>query len=107
MPFQYDGSETLNRIGIKDTKANIRDIECRFFPIKNSKGKLQQVILMLDDVSEKKQAEEALKKEQQKLFSLLDGLPAFVYLQAPDYSIRFANEKFKSCFWAKSIYLCS
>jgi len=47
---------------------------------------------------ERKQAEEALLAEQQRLFSLLDGLPAFVLLFAPDLSIRFANHYFKEHF---------
>lgn len=35
-----------------------------------------------------------LKANEQKLFSVLHGLPAFVYLQSPDYSISFANRYF-------------
>jgi len=34
---------------------------------------------------------EELARERRRLFTLLDTLPAFVFLQADDYSIRFAN----------------
>ena len=44
------------------------------------------------------QTEDALAEERQRLLALLDGLPAFVYLQAPDHSIRFANRFFKERF---------
>ncbi len=47
---------------------------------------------------ERKRAQEALEAERQRLFALLDTLPAFVYLQAPDYSIRFANRYFRDLF---------
>lgn len=43
------------------------------------------------DITQRKRVEEALEAERRRLFSLLDGLPALVYLQAPDYSIRFSN----------------
>jgi len=47
---------------------------------------------------ERKRTQDALEAERQRLFSLLDTLPAFVYLKAPDYSIRFANRYFKERF---------
>jgi PAS domain S-box-containing protein len=50
------------------------------------------------DITERKLAEEALKAERQRLYSLLDGLPAFVCLVAQDYSIRFANRYFREQF---------
>ena len=46
----------------------------------------------------RRQAEVDLDTERKRLFSLLDGLPAFIYLQAADYSIRFANRYFLECF---------
>jgi PAS domain S-box-containing protein len=46
----------------------------------------------------RKRAEEALKTERQRLFTLLDGLPAFVAIKAPDYSIRYANRFYREVF---------
>jgi len=45
-----------------------------------------------------KRAQEALKTERKRLFALFDGLPAYVYLQGPDHSIRFANRSFRERF---------
>jgi PAS domain-containing protein len=42
--------------------------------------------------------ETALRTERLRLFALLDGLPAFIYLQAGDYSVRFANRAFRDRF---------
>lgn len=51
-----------------------------------------------EEIAERQRVEAALQAERQRLFSLLDELPAFVYLQAPDYSIRFANCHFQEQF---------
>ncbi len=47
------------------------------------------------DITKRKQAEEAVEAERQRIFALLDGLPAMVYLKGPDFSIRFANRVFQ------------
>ena len=47
---------------------------------------------------ERKRSEASLAAEHQKLFALLDELPALVYLKAPDYFIRFANRIFRDTF---------
>ncbi len=54
------------------------------------------ILLMLNAKS--KQIKKALENEKQKLFMLLDQLPAFVYLQAQDHSVAFANKYFRKHF---------
>jgi len=51
-----------------------------------------------EEIAEHKRADAALESERRRLFSVLDGLPAAVNLQAPDYSIRFANRHFRDQF---------
>lgn len=50
------------------------------------------------DITERKQAEEALQAERQRLFSLLDGLQAYIYLRRPDYSLVYVNRYFRERF---------
>jgi PAS domain S-box-containing protein len=50
------------------------------------------------DVTERVRAEEALEGERRRIFAVLDMLPAWVYLQAPDHTIRFANLTFRRLF---------
>jgi PAS domain S-box-containing protein len=45
-------------------------------------------------------AKKSQKTQRQRLFSLLNRLPAYVYLQAPDHTIRFANRYFRDHFGA-------
>jgi two-component system sensor histidine kinase UhpB len=47
---------------------------------------------------ERRRAQEALLAERQRLYALLDGLPAAIYLKSPDYAIRFANWGFRERF---------
>ncbi|MHB8067324.1 MAG: PAS domain-containing protein [Desulfobaccales bacterium] len=58
------------------------------------------------EVNERRRAEEALEAEHQRLFSLLDALPAFVYVKAKDYSIRFANRIFRETFGSPDVKRC-
>jgi PAS domain S-box-containing protein len=56
------------------------------------------VLSVVRDITERQRAQQALEAERRRLFSLLDELPAFVYLVAQDYSIRFANRVFRENF---------
>jgi PAS domain S-box-containing protein len=61
-------------------------------------GDRERLLAIVRDITERKQAEEAVHSERQRFFALLEKLPAFVYLQAPDHSIRFANRYYRKQF---------
>jgi signal transduction histidine kinase/HAMP domain-containing protein len=50
--------------------------------------------------------EEALQSERQRVLSVLEAIPGSVSLQAPDYSIRYANHVFRETFGAPQGKLC-
>jgi len=50
------------------------------------------------EVEERRKVQASLDAERKQLYALLDRLPAFVYLKAPDYTIRFANQRFREQF---------
>jgi PAS domain S-box-containing protein len=50
------------------------------------------------DITAAKQALEALEAERQRLFALLEGLPAYVSLQEPNYRYVFVNRFFRERF---------
>lgn len=58
----------------------------------------QQVAALEALETRRRKAETELEAERRRLFSLLDGLPAIIYLQAKDYSIPYTNRYFLECF---------
>jgi len=44
------------------------------------------------------EAEKSAAEERKNFLSILDALPEYVYLQAPDHGIRFANRRFRELF---------
>ncbi|MBI5606547.1 MAG: PAS domain S-box protein [Deltaproteobacteria bacterium] len=58
----------------------------------------EKTLTLRRELNERRKAEASAEKERKRLFTLLDGLPASVYLQAPDYTIRYANRYFLEYF---------
>lgn len=75
-------------------------------PILDGRGEIAQFVAIKRDVSRRKKAGAALEAEHSRLFSLLDELPAIVYLKAPDYTIRYANRRFRARFGDPASDLC-
>jgi len=55
----------------------------------------QRLTRLEEAVVQHEDSQTALEEQRQRLFGLLDALPAVVYLQSPDYSIPFANRLFR------------
>ncbi|GEM_PF-1183194 len=66
--------------------------------IYNDKGEVTGILSIGTDISELKKAQESIEDERNRLFTVLDMIPAFVYLQAEDHSIKFVNKEFKTRF---------
>jgi PAS domain S-box-containing protein len=64
----------------------------------DEKGRVVGVFAAARDVTERKRAEEAVKRERQRLFDVLETLPAYVILLTPDYHVAFANRFFRERF---------
>lgn len=52
----------------------------------------------MTDITERKRAEEALQAERQRLYDVLETLPAMICLLSKDYNIAFANRSFRDKF---------
>ena len=68
------------------------------FPILNENEECILIAGVTIDITERKQAEEALQAERARLFPLLQGLPAYVYLKGPDHKFHFVNDFFRRNF---------
>ncbi|MDI6852527.1 MAG: PAS domain S-box protein [Deltaproteobacteria bacterium] len=60
----------------------------------NSRRRPVEIIIVGQDITERKQAEAALERERQRLLAVLETMPAYVALLAPDYTVPFANQEF-------------
>lgn len=67
-------------------------------PLYDKHGNLSGAVESIRDVTKHKQTESVLKTEWQRLYYVLDRLPALVCLITADYSIVFANRYFRERF---------
>ena len=58
------------------------------------------------EIEENKQFKNELENERKRFFSVLDQMPAYIYIKAPDFSIRFANKYFEEQFGKIKNRLC-
>lgn len=66
-------------------------------PFLNNDGTISKLEI-LHDVTPRKKAEEAVKAERQRLYDVMETLPAYVVLLTPDYHVPFANRFFRERF---------
>jgi len=81
-----------------------KQIENQVEYLKTEIKKLQQENSHLKKILDEAQVK--LQKERNFLFSLIDGIPAYVYLQADDFSIKYANKMFYELYGGYDIKPC-
>jgi PAS domain S-box-containing protein len=67
-------------------------------PILGGTGEVEYLVFALEDVTERKRAEKAVKEERQRFNDVLEMLPAYLVLLSPDYHVPFANRFFRERF---------
>ncbi len=100
-------------------------------PIRDADGTVSGVVVVFHDVTQQRRAEEALRKahdelekrveerteqlrktaelaraERQRLYDVLETLPAMICLLTPDYEVSFANRSFRAALSIDSTRLC-
>ncbi|MDD3653959.1 MAG: PAS domain S-box protein [Desulfotomaculaceae bacterium] len=78
-------------------KRDGRWFHCHDLTIQWTDGRIVRLTIATD-ITKLKRMERMLYSERQRLFSLLDRLPAYVCLIARDHSFRFANRRFREHF---------
>jgi len=95
-PSDHDWASCFREQNLIRQNGNLIEVEIAASPLMYNGKSATQVVFR--DVTERKAAEIALMIERQRLFKVLDVIPGYVCLQAPDYSVRFANGKFRELF---------
>jgi PAS domain S-box-containing protein len=67
-------------------------------PLLDETGEVKFLVFSLEDVTKRKRAEEAVEAERQRFNDVLEMLPAYLVLLAPDYHVSFANRFFRERF---------
>ncbi len=80
------------------TPDGVRWQQWRDRAVLGSDGELVEILAVGRDITDRKEAELKLEKERQRLYALLDGLPAVVCLHDREYIIQFANRAFRESF---------
>ena len=109
----FDGEEYIEYDVEKERKGGEK-ITCIMTatPFRRFDGELIGIVEDFKDITERKRNEELLrqakvaKAERERLFSVLDVLPAIVYLHSSDHSIPFANRTFRELFGEPEHRLC-
>jgi PAS domain S-box-containing protein len=82
-----------------------RNYDVYDYPFKDFDGSTL-VMEMGIDITEIKQAQSAAQAERQRLFDVLETLPALISLMTPDYHVAFANRSFREKFGESSNRHC-
>ncbi|KKK58697.1 hypothetical protein LCGC14_3041810, partial [marine sediment metagenome] len=81
-----------------DPEASVHYWDWTLQPVRDGEGRTSGLVLNMLDVTARKQAQEALEAERQRLFSVLNMLPGYVALVNRDRTMRFANDRYLEFF---------
>jgi len=80
---------------IKRADGQVRVLQALCHPFMSPEGRVIAVQGTTQDVTERVEAEEALKAERQRFFAVLETLPPMICLLTADYHVAFANRAFR------------
>lgn len=68
---------------------------CTIFPIKDKEGRITNVVIQHEDITEMKRAEEAAKQSDEQLLLITDALPVLISYIDLDKKFRFVNQEYE------------
>jgi PAS domain S-box-containing protein len=81
-PIEYDAGRTLEDLEITSEGGSKRWIQCHLYPVKGANGEILNVVLMYEDITKRKQAEEELRRSEEKFAKAFHSSPDSITLTA-------------------------
>lgn len=95
-PIRYDPNETIpDRTSHTEPQRWVRAF---IYPVKDNAGRVREVVLMHEDITERKRAEAALRESEERLRAILDNTTAVVYLIDGEGRFILVNRQFVNLF---------
>ena len=90
-PLEYDPNETLpDRTRYEDPR---RWVTAVAYPLKDASGGVREVVLVHDDITARKRAEQALQQSEEKFRLMADTIPQLAWMARPDGHIFWYNRR--------------
>jgi PAS domain S-box-containing protein len=90
-PFRYDPA-------LSGRPGRPRWIHPYFYPVKDDAGQVREIVLIVQDVTQVKEAEEALQRNEEQLRLVIDALPVVVAYIDQEQKYRIGNQVFEEWF---------
>jgi PAS domain S-box-containing protein len=90
-PFRYDPA-------LSGRPGRPRWVHPNVYPVRDAGGQLREVVLILHDLTEVKQAEEALQRNEEQLRLVIDALPVVIVYVDQEKRFRLGNQLFEEWF---------
>jgi PAS domain S-box-containing protein len=96
------GEAVRSEQGLRNARGALRQLEMRYLPDRGLDGQILGVVVVGNDITERKQAEEAVRRSEEQLRLITDRLPAFVSYIDREGRYQFANRTYELWFGLKS-----
>ena len=90
-PVRYEGRESFSLDGKEQPSEQW--LRVFIYPVKDDRGKIREVVLIHEDITEQVQAETALRENEARFRFLADSMPQIVWTAKPDGNLDYYNER--------------